>query len=201
LQGLSAILKGYANCPNMNIVRARKPAKKPFILTSRLEEILRAIHFYRFMTSMDVARLLYSPKSITYVRDILSSLAGGTDFKNAQFLFRFKLPNTSTGSTTRIFTLGSKGREFLANEVGLPVDWCYRPAKTKHLSYSQVLHNLLLTRWLVAAQAWVAKQPNSGTEQIRVILHAKQHMPLNFNQLKNSLVFPMSIGTETECPS
>jgi predicted metallopeptidase len=43
--------------------------------------------------------------------------------------------------------------------------------------------------------------PNPGTEQIRVILHAKQHIPLNFNQLKNNLVFPMSIGTETECPS
>ena len=42
---------------------------------------------------------------------------------------------------------------------------------------------------------------NTGTEQIRVILHAKQNMPLNFNQLKNSLVFPMSVGTETECPS
>jgi hypothetical protein len=41
----------------------------------------------------------------------------------------------------------------------------------------------------------------TGTTQILVILHAKQHMPLNFNQLKNSLVFPMSIGTETECPS
>jgi hypothetical protein len=152
----------------MNIVRALNPAKKPFILTSRLEEILRAIYFYRFMTSMDLARLLYSPKSITYVRDILSSLAGGEDFKNGQFLYRFRLPSFSSGGGVRIFTLGSKGRDFLANELGLPVDWYYRPSKTKYLSYSQVQHNLLLTRLLVAAHAWAAKQPDFKLVRTRI---------------------------------
>jgi protein involved in plasmid replication-relaxation len=152
----------------MNIVRALNPAKKPFILTSRLEEILRAIYFYRFMTSMDLSRLLYSPKSITYVRDILSSLAGGEDFKNGQFLYRFRLPSFSSGGGVRIFTLGSKGRDFLANELGLPVDWYYRPSKTKYLSYSQVQHNLLLTRLLVAAHAWAAKQPDFELVKTRI---------------------------------
>jgi hypothetical protein len=152
----------------MNIVRALNPAKKPFILTSRLEEILRAIYFYRFMTSMDLACLLYSPKSITYVRDILSSLAGGEDFKNGQFLYRFRLPSFSSGGGVRIFTLGSKGRDFLANELGLPVDWWYRPAKLKYRSYSQVLHSLLLTRTLVTAAAWCAKEPSFRLAKVRI---------------------------------
>lgn len=152
----------------MSTAPRRKPVTKPLIITKPIEAILRAIHFYRFMASMDLACLLYSPKSITYVRDILSSLAGGEDFKNGQFLYRFRLPSFSSGGGVRIFTLGSKGRDFLANELGLPVDWYYRPSKTKYLSYSQVQHNLLLTRLLVAAHAWAAKQPDFELVKTRI---------------------------------
>jgi hypothetical protein len=144
----------------MSTAPRRKPVTKPFILTQPIEKVLAAIHFHRYMAAQDVARLLYSPKSITYVRDILSSLAGGEDFKTNQYLYRFRLPSSSGGSV-RIFTLGSKGRDFLANEVGLSVDdWYWRPYKCKHYSYSQVLHNLILTRFLVAAAAWCARQPD-----------------------------------------
>jgi hypothetical protein len=151
----------------MNIARARKQAKKPFIINQRIEEILKALHFHRYMPALDVAHLLYSPGSLTYVRGTLSSLAGGADFKPAQYLYRFPL-NMSLGGPTRIFTLGSKGRDYLANEVGLPVDWYYRPSKTKYLSYSQVQHNLLLTRLLVAAHAWAAKQPDFELVKTRI---------------------------------
>jgi protein involved in plasmid replication-relaxation len=151
----------------MNIARARKPAKKPFIINQRIEEILKALHFHRYMPALDVAHLLYSPGSLTYVRGTLSSLAGGADFKPAQYLYRFPL-NMSLGGPTRIFTLGSKGRDYLANEVGLPVDWGYRPSKTRYLSYSQVQHNLLLTRLLVAAHAWAAKQPDFELVKTRI---------------------------------
>jgi hypothetical protein len=152
----------------MNTTRVLKPAKKPFIINPGIEKILRIFHFYRFMTALDVAHLLYSPSSLTYVRSTLSSLAGGEDFKTAQYLYRFPLPNVSIGGTTRIFTLGSKGRDYLANEVGVPVDWYYRPSKTKYLSYSQVQHNLLLTRLLVAAHAWAAKQPDIKLVKMRI---------------------------------
>jgi hypothetical protein len=87
----------------MSTAPRRKPAKKPFIIKQRIEEILKAIHFYRYMTALDVAHLLYSPGSLTYVRGILSSLGGGADFKPAQYLYRFPLPNMSLGGTTRIF--------------------------------------------------------------------------------------------------
>jgi hypothetical protein len=151
----------------MSTAPRRKPAKKPFTINQRIEEILKALHFYRYMTALDVAHLLYSPSSLTYVRGTLSSLAGGADFKPAQYLYRFPL-NMSLGGPTRIFTLGSKGRDYLANEVGLPVDWGYRPSKTKYLSYSQVQHNLLLTRLLVAAHAWAAKQPDFELVKTRI---------------------------------
>jgi hypothetical protein len=34
---------------------------KPFILTPRIEEILRTVHFYRYMTALDITYLLFSP--------------------------------------------------------------------------------------------------------------------------------------------
>jgi hypothetical protein len=148
--------------------RTPKPARKPFVITKPIEAILRAIHFYRYMTALDVAHLLFSPSSLTYVRGTLSSLAGGADFTPAQYLYRFPLPNMSIGGPTRIFTLGSKGRDYLANEVGMPADWYYRPSKTKHLSYSQVLHSLLLTRTLVTASAWGAKAPSFRLSKVRI---------------------------------
>jgi hypothetical protein len=78
------------------------------------------------------------------------------------------LPTSSIGSSEKIYTLGSKGRDFLANEMRLPVDWWYRPYKVKHLSYSQVIHNLTLTRFLVAAHAWAAKQPDFKLVRTRI---------------------------------
>jgi len=136
-----------------------RDSQRLLVLTKPHEKILRAIHFYRYMGAKDVAHLLYSPSSMTYVRGLLSSLAGGTDFKTAQYLYRFQLPSTSTGGAEKIYTLGSKGRDFLVNELGLPVDWYFRPYQQKHLSYSQVIHNLVLTRFLGAAAAWATKQP------------------------------------------
>jgi hypothetical protein len=146
----------------MNTARARKPATKPLIITKPLEAILKAIHFYRYMAAQDVCRLLYSPRSLSHVREILSNLAA------ANYLYRFELPHTSRGNTEKIYTLGSKGRDFLANVLGLPVSWYFRPYKLKHFSFIQVQHNLALTRVLVAAQSWAALHPDFRLAQTRI---------------------------------
>ena len=140
---------------------------KPFVLTPRMEEILKAIHFYRFMTAQDVTRLFYSPSSLRHVREILAPLAGGADFKPNQYLYRFQLPHITTGNRERIYTLGHRGREFLVQDVGLTVDWWFRPFKIKHLTYGQIIHDLVLTRFCVAAAAWAAKQPAFKLVQTR----------------------------------
>src|SRR4051812_17292026 len=113
---------------------------QPFLLTKRHEEILTTFHFYRYMTALDVTQLLFSPASLTFVRAILSSLAGGIDYKTNQYLYRFPFPGSLGGNSRRIYTLGSKGRDFLACELGMPVSWYFRPAKVKHLSAGQVIH-------------------------------------------------------------
>jgi hypothetical protein len=41
-------------------------------LTERDEEILRTIHFYRYMTALDVSQLLWTPSQVSRVRGILT---------------------------------------------------------------------------------------------------------------------------------
>ncbi|MGH8651191.1 MAG: hypothetical protein ACREUI_00425 [Burkholderiales bacterium] len=150
---------------------------KPYILTKATERILRAAHFYRFLTALDFATLLYSPSSLTYARALLSELAGGEDFKTNEYLYRFKLPNgTSNGS--RIYTLGVKGRNYLVSELGLPADWYFRPHKLKYLSYCQADHNLSLARFQISAQAWAKKQPNYRIAHIRICYELAQTAPI-----------------------
>jgi hypothetical protein len=131
-------------------------AMRPFVLTKGQEEILKAVHFYRYMTAQDVCFLLYSPSSLVYVRKLLSTMAGKGDGVANQYLYRFALPSVSAGNPRRVYTLGSLGREFLVDVTGLAADWYFRPHKVKHLSFSKVLHNLFLTRFLVAARRWAA---------------------------------------------
>jgi hypothetical protein len=97
--------------PGARIAR-RKPAIKPLILSKGTERLIRAINFYRFMGALDCAHLLYSPSSLTYVRSLLSSLSRGEDFKTAQYLYRFPLPNTSSGNTIKTYTLARSSLRF-----------------------------------------------------------------------------------------
>ena len=152
----------------MSAVRTRKSGKKPLVLTSRFEQVLKAVYFYRFMSALDVAYRLFSPGSVTYVRDVLSELAGGRDYEPRQYLYRFPLPGTLTGNSPRVYTLGSRGRDFLANEIGRPVNWYFRPEKVKHFSHSHVMHSLLLTRFLVAALNWSKKHPEIRLARTRI---------------------------------
>jgi hypothetical protein len=63
---------------------------------------------------------------------------------------------------------GSKGRDFLAGELGLPVNWYFRPSKLKHCGYNPVVHNLVLTRFFVAAHVWALKRPDFRLVQTRI---------------------------------
>src|SRR5512134_3227659 len=99
---------------------------KPVIITPRISEVLRTVHFYRYMTALDITYALFSSGSLTHVRDILKLLCGGGDNVENQYLYRFPLPQLSAGKTEKIFTLGSKGRDYLKNELGMSVDWYFR---------------------------------------------------------------------------
>src|SRR4051812_41309700 len=136
-------------------------------LTRRGEETIKAVHFYRYMTALDVAHRLYTPSVLTRVRKRLRDLAGGGDFIERQYLYRFRLL-TDRGNPERVYTLGSKGRKFLVEQLGMSVGWYFRPEKVRHSNHRLLLHNLLLTRVLVAAHSWSAKHPGITLEQTRI---------------------------------
>ena len=147
---------------------AVKAGRRFRMITPQIEEILKAVHFYRYVTAVDMAHLLYSPTSLTYVRERLSELAGGADFVTNQYLYRFRLPSITAGNSQRVFTLGSRGRDYLARELGLPAEWYFRPDKVKNMGYNQMLHNVILTRFLVAAKAWCAAHPEYELARLRI---------------------------------
>ena len=119
-------------------------------LTPTEEEILKTMRTYRYMTAVDVAHCLFSPKSLTHVRSILSALSGGKDYQERTFLNRFPLPSAKAGNRERIFTLGAAGEE-IVKSLGIPVDWNSRRGKTRPFSVSYLAHQLLLTRFVVCA--------------------------------------------------
>jgi len=93
------------------------------------------------------------------VRSRLTRLSGGDDLEKNTYLCRFRLHSTK-GNPERIFTLGTKGREFLQHQKGKQVDWYFQPTKFKFFSYSAILHHLLLTRFLVACSWWCRNREN-----------------------------------------
>lgn len=134
------------------MVSVRK--RQPVLLGKRGEAILQAIYVYRYMTARDVCHLLYSPSSLVHVRKILTELAGGGDYVENEYLYRFALQKAGAGNRVRVYTLGSRGRDFCKTELEYPVAWYFRPEKIRHLSFAHLLHNLMLTRVLVAAREW-----------------------------------------------
>jgi hypothetical protein len=142
----------------MKVKRAPQTPTAVQPLTPIDEEILRTLSTYRYMTALDVAYSLFSPNSLSHVRRLLAALAGGRDYQERQFLYRFPLPSAKAGNRERIYTLGAAGRE-VVESLGVPVEWYYRPSKVGRLSHSHLAHQLLLTRFVVAACSWASKEP------------------------------------------
>jgi len=127
---------------------------------------LRAVGFYRFLSAVDVACLLSSPGALTRIRTTLLRLCGGGDFVEGQYLYRFRLDGE--GNAERVYTLGSRGRDFLVSRLELAVSWYFRPHKVKHFSHAHVVHGLLLTRFLISAKRFAGRQSEISIAASRI---------------------------------
>ena len=75
-----------------------EPVQKPFILNSKEERILQAVHDVELVTLDGIIHLLqFSNKSRNYVGVILRKLSGGRDYDDQQFLYRQPLPIAAKG--------------------------------------------------------------------------------------------------------
>lgn len=120
--------------------------------------ILKLLAKVRYASAGQVAHALFSPGSLTRVRDRLATLAGGADH-TPRLLYRFPELSGSSGNTRRIFTMARLGKDILARE-GVPVPWYFRH-KVRAISYPQLRHCLALTALYVTARRW-----GSGTGEI-----------------------------------
>lgn len=146
---------------------------KPLIITPSMEAILRAVHWYRYLTAQDITYLVFSPGALTHARSILRKLCGGADCQENHYLFRFPLPQA--GKAEKVFTLGHRGRDYLTRELGMAVDWYFRPQYTKHLSHGLLHHNLTLSRFLVAAHVFCKKHPEFTLTKERISYEMEKH--------------------------
>ena len=55
---------------SMKVKGFQRREEQPYILGRRGEEILRSVHFYRYMAALDVAHLLFSPLASEVVVEI-----------------------------------------------------------------------------------------------------------------------------------
>jgi hypothetical protein len=157
---------------SMKTANKQKLSPTPLTLTEPQERILRATHFYRFLLTTDICRLYWSLSSLTYVRDLLANLA------KHKYLYRFQHPSVHSSGigSERIYTLGAAGRKFM-EKSGFKIDWYYRPHRIKLASYGAVLHNLLLSRTLIAASVWAKKQPNFKLIKTRICYELAREAP------------------------
>jgi hypothetical protein len=165
----------------------QKPPPKPLILNSKEEAILAAVSELHNVTALDITHLLFSPKSLTHVREVLSRMAGNGDYVDRQLLYRFPLPSTAHGTKTRVYSLGAKGREIL-QENGY-----YRPCELRNLSYSHIFHHLALTRFVVAANYSCRGQEDVRLSQTRLSYGLARTLAIEAASKKDkSATFPVA---------
>jgi hypothetical protein len=169
---------GIADCQPLRILKRREwvMMQAPQIITQKHVQILRAMHFYRFMTALDVATYVYTKSQLGKVRNVLADLCGGADFQERQYLYRF--PLAGRGNSERVYTLGSRGRDYLSEVVGLPCPWYFRPDKVKHFSHAHIVHSLLLTRTLVAAEVWAREKEDLSLAVCRISYELSEEPPV-----------------------
>jgi hypothetical protein len=144
---------------------------KPFILNSKEERILKAVHDLECVTEKEIRHLLFSKGSRSYVQAILTKLSGGRDYDEQAFLFRFPLPRATKGTKKRVYCLGAKAREVLA------VEDYYRPAKFRYLSYSPILHDLTLSRFVTAVTSYCTTHPDYELVETRMCYQLARNPP------------------------
>jgi hypothetical protein len=144
-----------------------KLSKRSPVVSPQVEAILKS---RAFLPLCDGAGY-HSPSLFAFlfqhVRERLHEMCGGADGVPNELLYRFPFP-TGRGNRPRIFTLGSRGRAYLANELGLAANWYFRPHKMQHMGYGQLPHNILLTRFVVAAHTWCRNRAGYEVSQVRI---------------------------------
>jgi hypothetical protein len=158
--------------------------QKPIILNSNEERILQAVHDLECLTLDDIMHLLFAEeRSRTHVGAILRKLSDGRDYDDHQFLYRFPFPTAAKGPKERVYCLGAKAREILAVEDT-------SRTKYRYLTYSPILHDLMLSRFIALATKYFAAQTDYTLLETRTCYQLARNPPritLNTNGQEASI--------------
>ena len=134
--------------------QSRVPKQRtPVVINSTSERILKAVHELGVVTHREITELFFKPGARNHAGAILKTLCGGKDFAVGHPLYRMPLPIALQGSRERVYCLGSEAREVLALEDD------YQPAKLRYLAYSPLLHDVCLSRLIVASTNYLHAHP------------------------------------------
>jgi Replication-relaxation len=131
----------------------KKSRPKPNAITRKEEEILAAVSELHFVTRKGIARLLYPPGSYTHAGEALRRLSGGAGLQK-RYLSHFGLLPNAPGNFERVYSLTRRGAALLRG-LGLQADWWYSPRSASRYSYSFLLHQISLGKFLIALRAFV----------------------------------------------
>jgi Replication-relaxation len=145
--------------------------RKPLIINSTEERILKAVYDLRFVTRQEITALFFSEGSGTHSGAILRKLCGGRDYDTGQMLYRFRMPIATTGPREFVYCLGAKAGEVLA------LDEDYRFYRPRFLSYSPLLHDLSLSRIIAAATAYFRTHPTDHLIEKRLCYQIARNPP------------------------
>src|SRR5438067_3013908 len=132
----------------------KKQEVKPFVVNAKDDKILKAVYFYRGLTSEQIACLFFKFSSLTYVRDRLAHL---TEYK---YLHRHRYPTLSLGVSPWVYELGNMGIKYLRRLEDFDVADRFRATEDEERGFGNVKHLLTLNDFLIAGEKLPQVQPS-----------------------------------------
>jgi hypothetical protein len=148
--------------------RPNPQQSKAVLVSEQDEQIIRACLRYQFMTVSDFCAVLGMPTSHSYLRRVLSRLAGSKDQTQGHYLYKFALPKTRSGNATLVYVPGYQSRELLAQWGDAEGMTWNSPARMQNYSYSYVYHNLAVSRLAICATLFCREHPSYTLAELRL---------------------------------
>ena len=151
------------------------------------DAIIRAVARLDYLTAEQLCRRLYSAGSLTYVRARVARLT------QSGYLHRSGVPKaTPAGSTPRVYTLGPRGRAYLADHGEVVADRL-RLAEVDGMSSIHLQHALGVTDVLIACELLCQERPEYRIERLltdRALKRAHMRVSLPGAPSRQSSVAP-----------
>lgn len=152
----------------------KHPTAKRYHTTAVDLEILRLLQTYHYLTTEQIVKIRYSPNSLPTAQVRMKALF------EAEFVGRRRLPSLSTGNTSFVYYLSTKGRDLLEEDMGSAIAGRVRTDDIEHMQYPFLQHVLSLNDFLIAASQLPSFVPAISLAEMRHDLDLKK-TPVRLN--------------------